>query len=344
MSEQTMTDNTGVEQTMEWEGGEQEGSTSVEHSATPPARETAPEQEATKEAQSKTRSSSKKDEVTPSSATEAPAFTPDYKVKVMDEEKEIPELFRSLIKDGKTQSEIKDIFNKVYGFDHVKPKYETLKTSFTQVQNDHTSLLNQIQEIREMVQHGDMDSFFKRLGIGQETVMQYVLDKINYQELPPEQKAILDAKRQAEQQAYQLQKQNASFQEQLHAQTVQARTFALDSALARAELKPMVDSFESRFGAGAFKRAVIERGQLTWFQSQGKVDLSPEKAIEEVIQLYRLNEAAPASATIQAPGATAPQQQRTNTIPNVGASKTISPVKSKPKSIDDLKKLYSEMQ
>lgn len=277
-------------------------------------------------------------------AAAAAAFKPNYKVKVMDEEKEIPEAFRALMKDEKSEKEIKEIFEKSFGHEFTKPKYEKLKSEYTEVQQTHTAVMNQINSLKEDFARGDLDSFFDKLKIPTDTILRYALEKVQYQELPPEQKAVLDAKRQAEREAKSFAQQNQELTQNLQVQMVQARTMALDSELARSEVKSVADAFDARTGEkGAFKKLVANHGRLTWFDSQGKVDLSPGQAIEQVMKLYGLS---PAPASAQAPttpAAAASTHQAPTAIPNVGGSKSASPVKQKPRSIEDLKKLAAEM-
>lgn len=270
-----------------------------------------------------------------------PAYQPNYKLRVMEQEKEIPERFRNLMKDAESEKEVRELFEKAYGLDFAKPKHEETRQNYVKLQSEHNFLTGSIQELRDTYSRGDMDTFFQKLSIPPEKVLQWAVGKVNYEQLPPEQKELIDARRNAELQNLELQKQNSLYQRQVQEQVVQARRMLLDSELARPEVKSMVDSFDQRFGKpGAFVQEVINRGQLAWIQSQGKVDLTPGQAVEQVLALYGLKNQAPASATPQTTAQVVqPSQQATTTIPNVGGGKSTSPVKMKPRSIDDLKKL-----
>jgi hypothetical protein len=276
-------------------------------------------------------------------AAEALAYTPNYKLKVMDQDKEIPESFRSLMKDAKSEEEVRKVFEKAYGLEFAKPKHEATQQSFTQLQSQHNQVLGSIQELKEFYNKGDLDSFFERLAIPPQRILQYALEKVNYSELPPEQRAMIDARRTAELQARNVQRENVGLQRQHQELQVQTRTMQLNSALADVDTKTLADTFDQRVGQpGAFRREVINRGRLAAFESQGRVDLSPEQAIEQVVKMYGLKNAAQQggpSATPQTSGG----QPRAATIPNVGAGKSSAPIKQKPKSIDDLKKLYAAM-
>lgn len=285
--------------------------------------------------------------------SELPAYTPNYKVKVMDQEHDIPEEFRGLIKDEKTQEMVHKIFEKAYGLDFAKPKHEATQHTLTQLQSEHNYLLGSVQEVKELYQRGDLDAFFDKLAIPPQRIMQYALDKLNYQELPPEQRAMIDGRKYAERQNYDMQRKQREQQGNYEEQIRQARQYALNSELARPEVKSIVDTFDQRAGRpGAFYQEVVNRGQLAWVQSNGKVDLTPGQAIEQVVSLWKLSGgsqgATPASVASPNPGlvpapASAGNPRGAATIPNVGGGKSSTPLKQKPRSIEDLKKLRDQM-
>jgi hypothetical protein len=275
----------------------------------------------------------------------APAYTPNFKFKVMDKEQEIPPEFRSLIKDADTEKKVREVFEKAFGLDYAKPKHEATQQALTRVQSEHNFLVGSIQELRDTFSRGDLDTFFQKLQIPAERVLQWAAEKVNYDELPPEQKALIDARTQAERQNVDYQRQNQMLQRQMQEQVVQARRTMLDSELARPDVKSIAESFDQRMGRpGAFMQEVISRGQLAWFQSQGKVDLTPGQAVEQVISTYGLKAAAASSPAQTTQPSKAGGGQKTGTIPNVGGGKSVAPVKQKPRSIEDLKRMRQEME
>lgn len=269
------------------------------------------------------------------------AYTPNYKLKVAGEEREIPEEFRALMKDETSGKKIKEIFEKSYGLDYTKPKYETLKTDYAKVTADHHALNGAINEIKQLYAKGDMDTFFEKLGIPQEKVLQYAVDKVKYSELPDEQRAALDAKRNVEKENYSLQNQFNDLQKNFQEQLVQQRHMLLESELARSEVKSVADMVNERVGRpDAFIQAVYAHGDLTWKNSQGKVDLTPRQAVDAVVEGYRklFGTANPATN----PNTPVSVKPNATIIPNVGSGKSSSPVKQKPRSIEDLKKLREQ--
>lgn len=278
-------------------------------------------------------------------ALAAAAYTPNFKYQVLKKEKEIPEKYRALIKNEADENELRDLFESADGLkEHFKPKYEQMERSFGLMQGDFSSLLNQVQDIRESYQRNDIDAFLQKMNVSPEKVLQWAVNKFQYRELPPEQRAQIDAQTEAQRAYYETQRQNSTLTNQLQSQIVQARQSTLNSELARPEVKAMVDAFDQRAGrAGAFVQQVYERGQLAWANSKGKVDLSPSQAIEQVVNLFGLKNAAPARAASQvASPASGGNKGAANTLPNLGSGRAASPVKKKVSSIDDIKKYYKD--
>ena len=295
---------------------------------------------------------------TPAATTETPevpVYNPNYKFKVMDKEHEIAEHFRGIIKDAESEKMVRELHEKAYGLDVVKPRFNDLREKFKGVEQEARTYKEGINELREHYTRGDFDSFFQKLNIPQEKVLQWVLDKAQYNELPPEQRQVLDAKRSAEQRAIQLEKQNHTVQQKYEDALVQAKARDLQVALERDDVRQFSESFDARAGKpGSFLEEVINRGELAWYTSKGKVELSPEQAIQEVLTRYQgLVQHKPAQAPMipvngNAPAANghapqAPTATKTPTIPNIGGRQSSSVSKAKPRSLDDLKDLYKKM-
>lgn len=285
----------------------------------------------------------------PAAPTEPAAFTPEWKFKVMDKEHEIPENFRSLVKDAETQKQVKEIFEKAYGLDHVKQRHQGLQAKFQEVNTAHGQVMGSIQELREHYQRGDFDTFFNRLQIPEEKILQWVINKAQYNQLPPEQRKVLDDKRAAEMRTVELEKQTRTYEQQLQVQQTQAKQFGLQIALEKPDVKQFAQNFDSAAGkkAGDFIREVAEYGEYVWYASQGKVDLTPEQAIQQVMSRYggffqsqapQAPQAAPMAPAPGTPPATKP-------LPNLAGRGASSAVAARPKvrSLDDLKKIAASM-
>lgn len=279
-------------------------------------------------------------------ANTPPAYTPNLKFKVMDKEHEFAPFLKDVIKDEKTEKEVRELYEKAFGLDVVKPKYQTLKTQHDKLAQDHQGLVGGLQDLRADFQRGDLDSFFDKLKIPFNTLLQYVAEKVQYSELPPDQQRAIDSRKQSERQAYEAQKQLQDQGQQFQEQAVQAKGYMLDLTLDRADVKAFANQFQERFGK-SFRDVVIEYGEAAYYTR--KVDLTPQQVVEELMGFYGKAFAPPAAAAAPAqapqPGATAAPAapaQKPPVIPNVSGRQT-SPTGSKPKSLDELRKLAKSM-
>lgn len=287
---------------------------------------------------------------------EVPAYAPNFKFKVMDKEHEIDEFVRAAIKDADSEKKIKEIYEKAYGLDVVKPRFAKSQEELKTTRGENENYKKSIDELRDHYKRDDMDSFFKALNVPEEKILRWVLNKANYEQLPPDQRQIMDAKRAAEQQAYTLQKENKSLQQQREEIELQARAQTLQIALEKPDISEFVKNFEAKAGKpGAFLQEIIDHGERTFYASKGKIDLTPEQAIKEVMERWspflgpaKLSEP-PIIPANPGPGSQPPVQRavteapKASTIPNVSGRQTAAISKAKPKSIEDLKKLYNTM-
>jgi len=276
----------------------------------------------------------------PAAATAAP-YTPDFKYKAGGKEMEIPEKFRALITDKESEEEVKKLFGQAATLDEFKGTTTTLKKNLAESNHALGQYQSGIAELRKLVQKGDFDTWFKKINIPEEKIFQWVLDKVQYNQLPPEQKAQLDRQRELQRQAEMAQEQVSQVSNREMQLATQMKGMQLDQTLGKADVKAMSDSFDSRVGRpGAFRDAIIEHGKSVWALSNGTVDLSPEEAVADFVKKY----GNPSSFATPNPaaGAATPSANATppvKVIPNVAGRSASVVQKQKPKSIDDLKRL-----
>ncbi len=283
-------------------------------------------------------------------AASSPAWSPNFKYKVYDQEKEFHKALHPVIKDAETEKMIRELYEKADGLDTVKPRFHKVREEYKSLQDEYTGLQQTISGLGDMIRKGDLDNFFSAIELNPTKVFQWVLDKLNYNQLPPEQRQILDAKKQAEQQAMLYEQQNSQLQTQYQQALVQSRTVELETALTQPNVRAIADSFDARLGRpGAFKEQVINQGKLAWY-SQGK-DIPVMEAVSAVadmaskfIQTGQTNGIAPQAVGDAMGQATAGMNTRQSppVIPNV-AGKSNSPARKVVKSIDQLRELANQM-
>lgn len=286
-------------------------------------------------------------ESTTATPGETPAYKPDLKYKAAGIEKEVPELFRSLIKDKKTEDEVKELLTRAHGQEETKAKNEQLTQTVQQIAPKLQNFEAGLSKLKQLWHRGDIPGWLNELGVSKESIYKWVLDEANYNQLPAEQKALIDGRRNAERQAWQAQDNVGQVSQRERDLASQLKAAQLDSCLGKPDVRTMQDAFDGRVGTpGAFRNAVASHGEAVWLRSNGQTDLTPEQAIQDFIRCYgdpSKFAQAPTAPTPAAPAATqTAQAPKVNVIPRVEGS-SVSPLQSKIKTIDDIKKRSKEL-
>jgi hypothetical protein len=275
---------------------------------------------------------------------EAPAFTPNFKVKVMDEELEIPESFRTLIKDANTQKEVQEIFEKAYGLEHHKKKtYEPLVQNHRQLTEQVKSLDAGMTQLQQLAQDPkSLKDFMDFWKIDKKVLYQFVADELRFEELPEAEKNKILAEKRKEYEAGQHRTEADSYRQRWLQSEAQNRMFQLDTAISREDIAQVASNFDARAGKpGAFRQEVIYRGILHE-QATGK-DLPVEEAVKQVMSVLGYAEEADTAGQPAATKVVASvPQKKLPVIPAIGGGSGASPVKRAVNSTDDLRKLYAD--
>jgi len=272
--------------------------------------------------------------------TEVQPYTPNFKFTVHKKEHEIDPLFRGVIKDADTEKKVKELYQKAYGLDIVKSAYDRDSAELGKLREKTKTIESTLGEIREDYTRGDMDSVFKKLGLQEEKVLQWLVAKAQYNELPTDQRDMLDKRRLAEERAYALEKQQSQVQQSYESLQTQVKRMELERVLEKSEVKSFAEAFDAKAGQpGAFWNAVAEHGEMVAVTR--KIDLTPEQAVNDVMKRYGMFYSQPTGQQPTQPRVIPTQQTKPPTIPNVSGS-SHSPVDKGPKSISDLRKLAAQ--
>lgn len=282
-------------------------------------------------------------------APAVPAFTPNFKFKAANKEHEIPDFLRSVIKDEQSQKFIHQLFEKAYGIDTVKERFNSVRQEFQQLEQTHGKVMGTVQLGREAYQRGDLDTVFKTFRIDENKVLQWAVRKVQLSQMPPDQRQVHEAREVAERRAWELERQqNSTSQEHLQNQSEQLMTM-LDMVLEQPTYSSIAQEYDARpkreGSPQTFRDLAIRMGEFE-FHSSGKV-LSPMEAAQRAADLLgggtqkQPQPAAPAAPAQQATPA-APQKI---VLPNVGGTgkPASTPARAAPKSLDDLRKIHAEM-
>ncbi len=303
-----------------------------------------------------------------------PAWEPNFNFKFqkfdannkdlgVESEAEIPEEFRGLITDAESEKKVRELFSKAHGIDFVKEMRNVRTRERDEAYGHIGQIHKRLAGVDESIKRGDLDTAFETMQIPQEKVLHWVLDKINYSQLDPGQRQLIDSQRDTEKRLRMTEQQNHAVLQNTMQSLVKAKTMALDAMLDRSDLKTVISAYDNRQGKKptdpSFRDLVINHGELTWHRSGGKQELSPHEAIEAVLQNYGIaaafgqsttvgdappaprqqqNAAAPAPRT-----AAAPQQRQAPTLPSVpgrAASPTAPKIKTKADLLAHRKQKY----
>lgn len=282
----------------------------------------------------------------------APSYKARDKFKVMvfgsDEQKEhdVPDWLKPLMKDAASEKQVMSLLEKAYGLEPVMQSRTQVRQERDKYKQDFGGLQKSINEVRTAYQRGDIDQWLEKMSVPKERMLQWALDKVNYSQLPLEQQRILDERQDAQRRAHSAEQDREGYMSQMQEQARQTKMMLLTAGLARPDVKTFSDEFDAKVGKpGSFYQEVVAAGELAWMQSGGKVDLTPEQAIEQALTKWRTflppsTQAAPAPVAGQ-PGVVLPSGERASTLPNI-SGRTSSPVKAGPKSLDDLRKLKAQ--
>jgi len=263
---------------------------------------------------------------------EKPEYEPtSFKVRSFGRDIEIDDAFRPLMTDEASEKKVRELFEKAHGMDEYRRRDAEKGEYLQQVE----PVLNTVRVAAEALEKNDIDGFLKALQVSEQTMYKWVAEKIKFAELPEEQKAAYNQRKLAEERAASLQASNDHLQSERNSYMASQRSFDLDQGLAKASVKTVASTWDSIYGAGAFKREVQETGASEFMRNQ--VDLSAEQAINKVIERIQ-----PLVSRLgSAPQAPAPVK-RLAVIPNA-QGKSGTPAKKAIRTLDDIKRLAASM-
>lgn len=324
MSEETTTEGTGTSES--------------------PQVESSSEQTASTEASSNDSSQASQE----MQASAPPQYTPNYKFKVKDKELDFDDFIKPSLKDAETEKKVRELYEKAYGLDEVKSDRQLLKEKAKDFETKYTNVEQGLKTLGSYAQKKDFRTFFDILNIPRQDIINYALEELKYEELPADQKAIIEAQRQREQEYEQTSWQNRQLQQQMQQLSLQQATFELNQELAKPEVASAITAFETRFGKpGAFRAEVIRRGQ--YYEQVHRTSPPASQLVAEVLQIVggipQAQQGAGGShGTLETQAQIVQNQQSKPVIPVMsGGGSAKSPVKKVPTSIDDLRKMRQQL-
>jgi hypothetical protein len=282
---------------------------------------------------------------TATSEGEPPAeWTPNLKVKVMDEEHDLPEWVKGVITE-ENEAEIRDTFEKALGLPHLKNKNQDLLKSKDELVREFEEFKGGLKEIMDLRDSGDLSEFFDKIYLDKNAVINWVLSEAQKEELPEEHKKVYNELNEVRRELRELKKTNSTLDHTRQTEAVNAKSLELDRELATPEISPLAKAFDTRLGEeGAFRKMVIRHGDAEYRHSGGKKELTAREAIEGVLKILNLQAQVTSQVTPSNESGTQKvvKPNKPVVLPDAGSS-TASVTSPKISSLDDIRKIAKEM-
>lgn len=210
---------------------------------------------------------------------EAPAYEPNFKYNILEEEHEMPEWAQKAIASKEDEERFRDMFERAHGLDYVKNDRSELRGQVQNLQQQVEQYNQYHGKLQDFAKAGDWDSYFEM------------------QQLPPnviltQAKKILELSDNPQQAAvYQQQRQQFWGQQQAHQQAEAMQRQMADTRAREIDMVMNYDhsvsqaarDFDTQNGPGAFRNEMIRRGQMIAHYEQR--DISAAEAAHEVLKL-----------------------------------------------------------
>lgn len=285
-------------------------------------------------------------------------YVPNYKYKAADKHLEIPEAFRPLIKDKESERSVREIFEKVDGFERTKAraeKYESevkeVSQQFRQWQEDATPYIQRVNEATKLMQAKDYDSFFELIGVPEQEIQQWMYNKLKATgpDADPMQRQMYQQQIQARKQSYEFENQQNQYKQKY--EESEKQRLAIETKLyqdeyvrvtAQPEVAGVVSFVNSTWGEQAFLKEAV--AIATQRRMDGQPFQSAAEAVNAVVEKYKPLLGSANISAGEANRAANQAAQKTGgsgklpVIPRI-EGQDMSPVKSKPKTLAELKEL-----
>jgi hypothetical protein len=284
----------------------------------------------------------------PEAQAAAAAAQAEYKAnltyEVSKQKKQFDEVFKEVIKNEAQEKKLRELYEKADGLDIVKQSRDSFKNRFEEYQKQWQPVEQDLKTVGKYLQAGDLDNFFKMFQVPEQKVVDWMAQKIQYNQMSPEERARVDNLRQVRGENYRKSDEVETLRQSLEKQEVQHLTFQLDMLRETQKYADAAAAFDERLGKpGSFEEKLFDFGELL-SQRNGGQTVPPKQVFEMMVKEYGLEGQAPT------PGA--PPQARTvvttppvekPTVTQIKGSKTATPVKRQFRSIKDLETYQKEL-
>tara|TARA_Y100000296_G_C5180060_1_gene263718 strand:+ start:40008 stop:40934 length:927 start_codon:yes stop_codon:yes gene_type:complete len=245
------------------------------------------------------------------------------------ESRQIPEIFKDIIKDEESNNLVKELFEKRDGLDFMKERRDHFRNELETFRTEVTPKIQKLEDFDHFLKGGDIAAACKVLGLTDEHIAERAIAIMNQYQNPDGPQINPDQAIQMREQ----ERRNEILQAQLAQEVATKANHEFDLAITNHA--PAINAYESKFGADTFKTMVSQYGQQ---QEQMGRNLTIQEAVNETIERYNLSSFAPQPVQPSTPVET-PQPKEFPKI--VSKTSSSSPVAKNIETFADLEK-YSK--
>lgn len=267
----------------------------------------------------------------------APKYEPNFKYRVLDQEKEFDKYFQSFIKSKEDEEKFRDLITKAEGLEPIKMEREEVKKKYESLNSEHSQIKSVLTNLKQAIDKGYFEDFFEAWGLNDEQIFKYALNRIKLQE-NPELRAHYEQSLTNRREASASQQEKELLQQQNQQMIQKQYEMELDYTMTRPETSEFSKKFDSLPGRkqGDFVMEVLKHGAYV-YNTKG-VDIPIMQAVQDVMSQYKYFVENFNKPTVQPTVKVVTQSEmaKPQTIPNVGKSSAQSPSHKKFTSIKDL--------
>lgn len=268
---------------------------------------------------------------------EVTEYQPNLKYKVYDKEKDFPEWAKALVTSKEMEENFRTLWSKSDAFDTIKEKHESLRNEHEALRGTHENVMTKLQEMQYFIDN-DLGTFFKKANISEEAILNYVKQRIQYNDLSPELRKAYDDRSQYLNQQWQVSQQARQLAERNNQLMANQHEIEYEQVLSMPEVVRFKQAFETRMGEGSFRKFADQYGHMQYLQT--KKNIKPVEAVKYVIDTYKPLLALDAESSAGVVTTPKPQAH----IPTVGKGSSVTaPVKKRPRTVEEIRKIYRDM-
>ena len=275
---------------------------------------------------------------------------------VLGEKKMMPEDLAEFITSQEEEDYFRDLYTKAGGLDWVKEDAAKKEASLAELTEKHNAMDAEYGQVKQgmdrlaQLRESDFTAFARHWNVTDGQILARANEILELQDKGPEAQRQFESEFAARQQGYQNEQQAQQVAQQNNQMGQQLHDLKMQQALAAPDIAAFAAQFDERLGPGSFAAQVQDYGQLKFAQTQTYVE--PSLAVVEV---YKRNQALIPSN--QAPATQPPGVQQNGSgeahpndplevtrIPNLGTGMPGAPVRTRVKTVADLRKLSASLQ